>query len=239
MDADSDNAARKIVDGRFKNTGQFCVAPDYVLCEEDEDLLIREDEGCCGRILGQIPRLHPRTRIVNTRRAARVAALIDSKHGGKIIWGNYDVDARYVSPTIIDGPDTSSELMQNEIFGPILPVVTLPSNDFYDAAAEFVNDRPTPLAMYVFTSKSAEADYLVSTVSSGGACVNDVIIHMLNERLRLVDSERAAWEVTMAYMAFGHSLTKGVMFVTADDDGQTISTLRVVLCIGRKPFFVM
>ena len=89
MDADLDNAARKIVDGRFKNTGQFCVAPDYVLCEEDaKDLLIAKMKAAVEEFWGTDPKtLSSYSRIVNTRHAARVAALIDSKHGGKIIWG--------------------------------------------------------------------------------------------------------------------------------------------------------
>ena len=88
MDADLDNAARKIVDGRFKNTGQFCVAPDYVLCEEDaKDLLIAKMKAA-GKNFGHRSQTSSSySRIVNTRHAARVAALIDSKHGGKIICG--------------------------------------------------------------------------------------------------------------------------------------------------------
>lgn len=178
-DADLDGAARRIVWGKFTNAGQACIAPDYVLAHEEihDDLaeklaaVIAERYGSDPRVSGSFGR------IVNERHAQRLKGLLDAGGYKAVACGGVvDVAARYVSPTVLAGVDRTAAVMGEEIFGPILPVLPVASVD--DAIA-FVDSHDKPLALYVFTNSAGTADQVLRRTSSGGACVNEVMSHIL------------------------------------------------------------
>ena len=117
-------------------------------------------------------------RIISDRAFTRLQSYIDTAE--RIVWGGeYDASERFIAPTLIDSPDPGSPLMQEEIFGPILPVMTF---DDTESAADFINAREKPLALYYFGRK-ADGLRLIGRTASGGACINDTIIHIANPRL--------------------------------------------------------
>ena len=175
-DVDLDVAARRIVWGKFFNAGQTCVAPDYVLVHESvEQALLERLRATLRDFYGDDPKKSPDyARIVNERHHARLSRLLDS--GEKVVGGETDVASKYIAPTVLRNVDPDSPVMADEIFGPILPVLTVPD---IDAAIDFVNERPKPLALYVFTSDKDHAARVIERTSSGGACVNDAVSHLL------------------------------------------------------------
>src|SRR5207237_4309630 len=112
---------------------------------------------------------------INGRHFARLKGLLSSAGGTVASGGNSDEDTKYIEPTIIVDPDLDAPIMQEEIFGPLLPIVEVSS---IDEAIDFVNDRPKPLALYLFTSSSKTIDRVLEETSSGGACINHTILHM-------------------------------------------------------------
>ncbi|HXX89876.1 MAG TPA: aldehyde dehydrogenase family protein [Acidimicrobiales bacterium] len=178
-DANLDSAARRIVWGKFLNAGQTCVAPDYVLAHESvHDALVDKLASTIRERYGDDPRTSDSFgRIVNERHALRLQGLL-AAGGFKAVacGGDVDAGARYVAPTVLAGVDPDAAVMGEEIFGPILPV--LPVRDV-DEAIAYVNGHDKPLALYVFTGSSRTADHVLRQTSSGGACVNEVVSHVL------------------------------------------------------------
>ncbi|MCA9630689.1 MAG: aldehyde dehydrogenase family protein [Myxococcales bacterium] len=176
QDVDLETAARRIVWGRFFNAGQTCVAPDYVLVHESlERPLLDALKKVVKEFYGDDPKQSDDyARIINRRHFERLSKLLDS--GETVVGGDTDADQCYISPTILRGITGDEPVMADEIFGPILPVIKV-SN--LDQAIRFVNQRPKPLALYVFTRDKQNADRVVERTSSGGVCINDVISHML------------------------------------------------------------
>ncbi|ATD69365.1 aldehyde dehydrogenase family protein [Gordonia sp. 1D] len=170
-DADVDVAARRIAWAKAVNAGQACTAPDYVLVEESVRPALVE------RLLAELPLrgAQDSTRIVNDRHVARLRRIL-STHGGEQYGGAIDEARRIVAPALVTDPDPDSELMQEEIFGPVLPLVSVPD---LDSAIEFVNARPKPLALYLFTRSSAVEDLVVSRTSSGSVAVNHLLYQLL------------------------------------------------------------
>jgi aldehyde dehydrogenase (NAD+) len=219
-DANISVAAKKIVDGRFKNAGQFCVAPDYVLCDEN---VLDEFLKCVQRAVTTFFGKNPQDsesfgRIVSERHCKRLAALIsDPTRGGKVLMGgDVNISQRYVSPTVILNPSVKSKVMTQEIFGPVLPVLSVKSAD---DAMEFVNDRHSPLALYVFSRSSSTCNHVVNGTRSGGVCVNDVIVHMLNETLPFGgfgESGMGNYHGIYGFRAFSHE--RAVMIVDPSHD---------------------
>jgi aldehyde dehydrogenase (NAD+) len=180
-DADIDVAAKRIAWTKLMNSGQTCIAPDYVLVEE----AVRERlvEGIAAATRELRGGASDGLRIVNARQATRIAGLLDD-HGGRVTHGGHvDVDAAggpTGEPTIVVDPRPDSRLMQEEIFGPILPVLTI---EDVDTAIRFVNDRPKPLAVYVFSRSKAVARKVTEQVSSGGTVINHLMFHVLVPQL--------------------------------------------------------
>ncbi len=177
-DADLDVAARRIVWGKCLNAGQTCIAPDYVLAEASiHDALVDKMVHTIEEYYGPDPkRSSSFGRIINRNHLARLQGLLDD-HGGKVVTGGQiDPDDRYLAPTIVVDPDPASPLMQDEIFGPILPVLAV---EGIDDAVDFVVDRPRPLALYVFSGSRDTVDDVLARTSSGGACVNHCVMHIL------------------------------------------------------------
>ena len=175
-DADVEVAARRIVFGKLLNSGQTCIAPDYVLV----------DEGVKDRLIDQLARNLLEMRagepteqpIVNGRQASRLRGLLDETPGKVIVGGESSGDA--MEPTIVVDPYPGSELMRSEIFGPILPVLGVGS---LDEAIGFVNEREKPLAAYVFSERKEDVERVFTEVPSGGATGNHTLMHVMAPQL--------------------------------------------------------
>ncbi|MEZ4225762.1 MAG: aldehyde dehydrogenase family protein [Polyangiaceae bacterium] len=173
-DVDLDVAAKRIVWGKFFNAGQTCIAADYLLLHESvaEQMLDRIRE-TVRSFYGADPRASSDfARIVNERHFDRLEKLL---HSGTVVTGGVtDRESRYIAPTVLRDVAPDAPVMADEIFGPILPTLTVAS---IDEAIRFVNARPKPLALYVFTRNQATADQVLHRTSSGGMCVNDCLSH--------------------------------------------------------------
>jgi aldehyde dehydrogenase (NAD+) len=174
-DANLKIAAERIVWGKFLNAGQTCVAPDYVLVDRARhDALVDAMAATITRFFGADPKQSPDlARIVNTHHAERLAGYL--KGGRVAVGGTVDIAQRYIAPTILTDVDVNAPVMCEEIFGPILPVLKI------DGAAEataFINAREKPLALYLFTGDASVREAIVGGTSSGGVCINDVVVQL-------------------------------------------------------------
>lgn len=177
--ADIATVARRIAWGKSLNAGQTCIAPDYLLVHKDvKEQLIAALALEFERLLGKNPKECKHfVRIVNDKAFDRLVGYLEG--ADIVIGGEYDKSERYISPTIIDNVHTSSPIMQEEIFGPIFPIVTFAE---ITEAVQFVTNREKPLALYYFGDNKT-ANFVLRHTSSGGACVNDTIMHIANEKL--------------------------------------------------------
>ncbi|MDP4276462.1 MAG: aldehyde dehydrogenase [Bacteroidota bacterium] len=180
-DFDVQLAAKRIVFGKFINAGQTCVAPDYVLVEKNcKEALIEALKQSIHEFYGVNVKASPHYgRIASDRFFLRLIDTMTHSGGEIVEGGEAERDQRYLSPTIIDHPSTDSALMQDEIFGPLLPILTY---ETIEEAIRFVNVRKKPLALYYFGNKK-EAAFVLKNTTSGGACVNDTILHVANKKL--------------------------------------------------------
>ena len=173
-DANLKVAARRICWGKFINAGQTCLAPDYVLVDRRvSESLIEQMKAVTKEFFGSEPRSSADFgRIINDHHFSRIAALLDDQRA--VMGGDSRADDRYIAPTILRDVAEDSPVMTEEIFGPILPVIDVESTT---SAISFINQRPHPLALYVFTESEETAQQVLRATSSGGACVNDVLSH--------------------------------------------------------------
>lgn len=178
--ADIDLAARRIVWGKLLNAGQTCIAPDYILAEQSiKSELIKRLEKYIIHTFGVNPKLNPiYPRIISEAATQRLATLL-SESGSIVFGGQYDIKEKYFSPTIILDPAPESDIMREEIFGPILPVVEYGR---IEEAISFINRRPKPLALYYFGNKHTARKIMYHT-SSGGMCINDTLMHIANPHI--------------------------------------------------------
>jgi len=178
--ADLEVAASRIAWGKFINAGQTCVAPDHVLVHKEvAQQFVDALAGKIREFYGDDPSQSPDfCRIASERHTARFQQLLAGQqiHTG----GRVDVAKRYVEPTIVLDPAPDSALMQEEIFGPVLPVITV---DEMHHAIKFVADRPKPLALYLFTKSKVLEDAVLHRLSAGSVCVNDAVIFMVSPEL--------------------------------------------------------
>jgi aldehyde dehydrogenase (NAD+) len=181
-DADLDVAAKRIAWGKHLNAGQTCIAPDYVLVEAPvRDQLVEKITAAFAAFHPEGSEVSPDyARIINEGHHARLTGLLAGHGGRTAAGGGTDADSKFVEPTIVVDPDPESPLMQEEIFGPILPVITVES---VDDAVQFVNGREKPLALYVFTGSESTAHRVVRQTSSGGVCVNHTLMHVTPQSL--------------------------------------------------------
>lgn len=173
---DLEVAAKRIAWGKTLNAGQTCVAPDYLLVEKQvEQKLIERILFYWETFYGKNPKESPLYCKLITREAAlRAAKLLEGEeiiHGGII-----DIENRYVQPTLVRITDGASALMQEEIFAPILPIITF---EQYQEAIDFINEREKPLALYIFGNQR-EASQIITNTSSGSVAVNDTIVQITN-----------------------------------------------------------
>ncbi|TSE01562.1 aldehyde dehydrogenase family protein [Skermania sp. ID1734] len=177
-DADLDVAARRIAWGRLLNSGQTCVAPDYVLAEKSikSDLVRRITENVTAFRAGNDMGM----RVINDRQFDRLTGYLEATKGDIAIGGGTDRAALTIEPTVIVDPDPSEPAMTDEIFGPILPVLEIESAE---QAIRFINGRPKPLALYVFSNSKSTSREIIDAVPAGGAVVNHVAMHLLVPQL--------------------------------------------------------
>ena len=168
-------AARRIAFGKWLNVGQTCVAPDYLLIDRQvKDAFLEELKLAARAMYGNAPLANEAYgKIVNAKHFERVRGLMDP---AKVVFGGgADEAALKIEPTIMDGVTGEDTVMQEEIFGPILPVITY---DSLDEAERFITDRPTPLALYIFSENREVQRRFTRYVPFGGGCVNDTIMHL-------------------------------------------------------------
>ncbi len=182
-DANLKLAVERIASGRWINAGQTCVAPNHVFVHESvEPQLIEGLKETLKRRYGKDPKASPDfARIVNERHTERIAGLIAGGGYDEIAYGGESsVSERYIAPTVLRGVKPDAPVMQEEIFGPVLPVITY--SDISEPIAA-INAGEKPLALYVFTKSEATKERVLSETSSGGVCVNDTVLHVANGEL--------------------------------------------------------
>lgn len=168
-------AARRLVFGKYLNCGQTCVAPDYVLAHKKvKDQLLAYIKKEIVRMYGERPLENPDYgKIINRKHFDRILGLIDRD---KLVWGGKSSpETLQIEPAVLDHVEPGDPVMQEEIFGPVLPILTV---DSMEEALAFVNSRPKPLALYIFTQDKQVERMFLKRASFGGGCVNDTIIHL-------------------------------------------------------------
>ena len=175
-----DLAAKRLVFGKLLNCGQTCVAPDYLLIQREvKEEFLGHLKKWMAAMYGQDPLDNDGyVRMVNEKHFRRVMGLIDP---AKVVYGGRgDPETLRIQPTILDGVTPEDPVMQEEIFGPVLPVLTF---DTVEEAERFVAQRPHPLALYLFSEDRAVQRHVLHHLSFGGGCVNDTIIHLATSRM--------------------------------------------------------
>lgn len=173
-------AARRIVFGKYLNCGQTCVAPDYIYCDRSvKDRLIKEIKKQIQKQYGKQPlERDDYGKIINKKHFNRVQNLIDKN---KVIWGGKaDPSTLRIEPTVLDNVTFGDAVMQEEIFGPVMPILTF---DSLDEAIRNINSMPHPLALYIFTGDRPAAGKVMSRCGFGGGCINDTIIHLATSEM--------------------------------------------------------
>ena len=198
-------AAKRIVFGKFLNCGQTCVAPDYILCHSSvKDTFIAEVKKQIVKQYGEKPLENPDYgKIINKKHFDRIRGLIDPVkviHGGGV-WE----ETNRIAPTVLDDVTWEDAVMQQEIFGPVLPILTF---DSFDEVYEAVNSRPKPLALYLFSGDRARIREVTSRCRYGGGCVNDVVIHLATSEMGfggVGESGMGAYHGKAGFDAFSHT----------------------------------
>lgn len=179
-DANLDFAAKKIAWSKWVNAGQTCVAPDYLLVHEKvKDKLIEKLVAATEKMFGknaQQSKDYPR--MINGKRWEIVAAYL--AEGNIVYGGHHDASDRYISPTLVDGINDESKLMQEEIFGPVLPVITYKEDG---EVLRWVDKNPCPLACYIYTERKGTAQFFLENIRFGGGCINNGLVHLGNPAL--------------------------------------------------------
>lgn len=214
-DINLDVAAKRIIWGKFVNAGQTCIAPDYLLVHEDvKPALLSRMQQAIQEFFGDDPAQSPDlARIVNERQFDRLTGLLEGEE--IVAGGQSDRASRYIAPTLLDNVRWDAAVMREEIFGPILPVLTY--RDITEAIAA-INARPKPLALYLFTRDQALQDKVISSTSSGGVCLNDLIFQV------------AVWG-----LPFGGVGDSGIGVYHGKASFETFSHQKSVL---KKPFWI-
>lgn len=176
--ANIDVAAKRIVWGKFLNAGQTCIAPDYILVEESVSKQLIEHLKKHINTFEYKPDSEHYTRIINDNHFERLSRMIDQEK--VVVGGKASPEKRYIEPTVLFPVDRTDAVMEEEIFGPILPILTF--NKFEDAL-EGIQRNEKPLSAYLFTHDSEEKTQFTEEISFGGGCINDVVMHISNSNL--------------------------------------------------------
>ena len=202
-------AARRIAFGKVTNAGQTCVAPDYLLIHHSvQEEFVAEFTRAVHEMLGEQPLQNPDyVHIINASHFERLCGLMQDVR--VCSGGGADPDTLLIEPTLLGDVKPESACMQEEIFGPLLPMIT------YEELSEverFINARPKPLACYIFTSRSKTRERLLRSISSGGVCVNDTVVHLAVPSLPfggVGESGMGAYHGRHGFNTFSHD--KGVL----------------------------
>ncbi|GAB2468975.1 aldehyde dehydrogenase family protein [Jatrophihabitans fulvus] len=199
-DANVKVAARRVAFGKLLNSGQTCIAPDYVLVDRSvRDTFVRELKTALDTFSPE-----PSLPVVNERHAGRLEKLLQSAGGETVRGGSVETSTHRAQLTVVVDPDAGSDLMREEIFGPILPVVTV---DSLDDAIAHVQQGPKPLAMYLFTESRATEERVLGEISSGGACINHLLYHIMVPELPfggVGNSGTGAYHGSWGFQTFSH-----------------------------------
>ncbi len=202
--ADIPLAAKRIVFGKIINSGQTCVSPDYVLCEKSiKDDLIAEIKKQITAQLGAEPIRNPDYgHMINRKHFDRVLGLVDRE---KVVFGgDFDENTLQIAPTVMDHVTWEDAVMTEEIFGPILPVLTF---DNFDEVYKMLKDRPKSLVLYLFSNDKPRIEFVTTRISYGGGCINDTIIHLATSEMAfggVGESGMGAYHGKAGFDAFCH-----------------------------------
>jgi aldehyde dehydrogenase (NAD+) len=202
-------AAKRIVWGKFINAGQTCIAPDYILVHKNSKsyfIQFLKDE--ITKAYGKNPELSPDfSRIINAKNWSRLVEMIDET---KVLFGGkYTSETNYISPTLIEENSLDSLIMQDEIFGPLLPILTYEDETEIDS---IISKYEKPLALYIFSERRSFCNNIIATHSFGGGCINDTLIHFSNKQLPfggVGNSGIGAYHGKLSFDVFSHH--KGVV----------------------------
>ncbi|XP_043589409.1 aldehyde dehydrogenase, dimeric NADP-preferring isoform X2 [Bombus pyrosoma] len=217
-------SVKRILWGKCVNAGQTCIAPDYVLCtEEIQNKFIKKAKEVLKEWYGDNPKESPDlTRIINEQHYKRLVKYLNN---GKVaLGGDCDSNEKYISPTILVDVKPTDPVMQDEIFGPILPFVNI--NNAYEAI-NFINSREKPLSLYIFSTEEKTISIFLENTSSGSVCVNDVIMHVTVDTLPfggVGNSGMGAYHGRYTYDTFVHK--KGCLIKNFNKLGETLASCR-------------
>ncbi|OBF26888.1 aldehyde dehydrogenase [Mycobacterium sp. ACS1612] len=204
-DADIDVAAKRIAWTKLINSGQICIAPDYVLADAKiRDELVDKIKDAVTTFEANNP---GGKRIVNERHFDRLTTSLAATKGEVVIGGGSDASTISIQPTVVVDPDPAEPLMTDEIFGPILPIVTVQS---LDDAISFVNSRPKPLAAYLFTKTKSIRERVIREVAAGGMVINHLLFHFATNKLPfggVGPSGMGAYHGKFGFEQFSHKKT--------------------------------
>ena len=178
-------AAKKIMWAKFLNCGQICVSPDYVLIDESIKVEFIES---CKKWLQTFYNDNPKAsdsygRIVTDKHFERLNSYLENAKTLKAkfeVGGQTDGSSKYIEPTIISDLKPEAKLLEEEIFGPILPIVTYES---LDKAIDYVNSKPRPLALYIYSKSKVNTNKILNNTRAGGSCINNSVLHYANHNL--------------------------------------------------------
>lgn len=202
--ADIKLSAKRIVFGKFLNSGQTCIAPDHIFIHKD----IKEE--FIEEVIGVINSFYTENqesskdygRVINDVHFDRLSALLDD--GDIIYGGKTNKDEKFISPTLIENIKKDSDLLHSEIFGPILPIISFEN---IDKLLESIRRKPKPLALYIFSNSKQIQNRIISKISSGGVCVNDTIMHIVPQGLPfggVGNSGMGAYHGKKSFETFSH-----------------------------------
>lgn len=198
-----DVAARRIAWGKFINNGQICIAPDYVYVHRSQvQEFVDKMKGYLTKYYGQDASQNSSYgRIVNDRHTERVSSYLkDAVHqGAEVIGGNIDENHNYISPTLVTQSGDDTEIMQNEIFGPLLPIKTYEN---LEDVVNFINKREKPLALYIYSNNRKNVRYVINNTRAGGTCINHNAIHFFNPNLPFGGSNNSGIGKSHGYFGF-------------------------------------
>ncbi len=183
--ANIDAAAKKLTWGKFLNCGQTCIAPDYILIDEKKQAeFIAKLTANIKKVFGEDVEKSPDiSHIINNRHFNRIKGLYNDavKRGAKVeIGGQMDEANNFIAPTVLSNVSLDSKIMQEEIFGPLLPVISYKAQD---DALKIINGKEKPLSLYIFSGKQKNQDYWLNNTTAGGTCINDNLVHISQPNL--------------------------------------------------------
>ena len=198
-------AAKRLAFGKYLNLGQTCVAPDYLLINQEiKDEFLKIFIDTVKKMYGDSPLDNKDYgKMINEKHYTRVMGFIDREK--VVLGGQGREDELRIEPTILDHVTAEDAVMQEEIFGPILPVLTY---DKLEEAVKFIEERPHPLALYIFSNDKKVQKYFTEKLAFGGGCINDTVLHLATSRMDLAVWETAAWVLIMVFRVSGHLLMR-------------------------------